>query len=551
MRALRLLLCLLPLAAAVALRANDDPAARVVILANADDPDSVRIARAYAGKRAVPEANIIALSMPTAETISWREFVLAIWQPLQDELVRRGWVDGIAMKATDEAGRRKYAMSGHRISYLVACRGVPLRIDHDPALAGPPPPVDKPEFRTNHGAVDSELSLIASGNYNVNGFVRNPCFLSEQPNIEAALIVKVARLDGPTAADVLAMIDRTLAAEHQGLLGRAYVDLTGPHPQGDNWLKSVARQLEAQDFDLDVHREAGTFPRTARFDAPALYFGWYAGEATGPFTLPDFRLPPGAIALHIHSFSAQTLRSATQAWCGPLVARGASATFGAVYEPYLELMHQPHLLLRQLLRGATLGDAAYYSLVCLSWQNVVVGDPLYRPFARGLADQWTGRSQLPASLQPYAALREMHRLQAAKKPAEAIALARVEQQRQPSLAVGLALARMLAAEGNPAAAAAALGFASLLPAGRSDTWGLLREAAVTLAANGAAAQAVDVYRNLFKAEDFPDDLRLAWLREAAKAATQAGNLPQAVAWERDALRLEGPPVPLSGPPVTP
>jgi len=551
MRALRLILCLLPLVPVAAQRADDDLAARVVILANTDDPDSLRIARTYAEKRAVPAENIIALPMPRTETISWREFVLAVWQPLQDELVRRGWVDGIAMKAVDEAGRRKYAMSGHRLSYLVTCRGVPLRIDHDPALVGPPPPVDKPEFRTNRGAVDSELSLIASGNYNLNGFVRNPCFLAEQPNIESALVVKVARLDGPAPADVLAMIDRTLAAERHGLLGRAYVDLTGPHKQGDNWLESVVRQLEAQDFDFDVHREAGTIPRSARFDAPALYFGWYAGDITGPFTLPDFRLPPGAIALHIHSYSAHTLRSATQAWCGPLVARGASATFGAVYEPYLELMHQPQLLVRHLLRGATLGDAAYYALNCLSWQNVVVGDPLYRPFARGAAEQWEERARLPGSLQPYATLRELRRLQAANKPAEAIALARAEQQRQPSLAVGLALARRLAADGDQAGAAAALGFANLLPVGRSDEWGLLREAAVTLAANGAADKAVEVYRNLFKAGGFPDDLRQAWLREAAKTATLAGNLPQSVAWEREILALERPPETVSGPRAAP
>ena len=182
---------------------------------------------------------------------------------------------------------------------------------------------------------------------------------------------------------------------------------------------------------------------------------------------------------------------------------------------------------------------------------MVVGDPLYRPFARGAAEQWAERARLPASLQPYAALREMRRLQAANKPAEAIALARDEQQRQPSLAVGLALARLLSGDGNQAGAAAALGFAGLLPAGRSDEWGLLREAAVVLAENGEAVKAVEVYRNLFKAEGFPDDLRLAWLREAAKAATQAGNFPQAVAWEKQLLELERPPSPANGPRAAP
>jgi uncharacterized protein (TIGR03790 family) len=551
MRFLRLLLLLAPWVAVAAVPAADEAAPHLIIVANADDADSLRIAHHYAEKRGVPVANIVALPMPLVETISWREFVLGVWQPLQDELVRRHLIDGIAMKASDEAGRRKYAMSGHGISFLVTCRGVPLRIDHDPALGGTSPPVDKPEFRTNRGAVDSELSLIASGNYNVNGFVRNPCFLNEQPNFESAQIVRVARLDGPTATDVLVMIDRTLAAERTGLLGRAYVDMGGPHKQGDNWFESVARQLQEQNFDLELHREGGTFPRTARFDAPALYFGWYATDVTGPFTLPDFRLPPGAITLHIHSYSANSLRTATQSWCGPLVARGASATFGAVYEPYLELMHQPHLLLRRLLQGATLGDAAYYALHCLSWQNVLVGDPLYRPFARPLAEQWAERDKLPVLLQPYVALREIRRLQNANKPENALALARAEQKRQPSLAVGVALAEMLAGAGERSGAVEALGFAGLLTANRSDEWGLLRQAAGLLADNGDPARAVEVYRNLFKSQTLPDDLRLAWLREASKAASQSGDFPQAVAWERQLLEFERPLEKANGPRAAP
>ncbi len=60
---------------AVAAQTPDRPADRVVILANADDPDSLRIARHYAEVRGVPAANLIALKLPTAESIAWREFV--------------------------------------------------------------------------------------------------------------------------------------------------------------------------------------------------------------------------------------------------------------------------------------------------------------------------------------------------------------------------------------------------------------------------------------------------------------------------------------------
>ena len=281
-------------------RGETSPAGRIVLLANSDDPDSLQIARHYADVRHVPRENIVALPLPLTETIAWPEFVATLWQPLQDELVRRQWIDAIPMALTDDVGRKKYAIAGHRIAYLVVCRGVPLRVANSAALFVPrPAPFDRAELRTNEGAVDSELSLLAQTNYPITGFVRNPLYRNDRPAAwETALVVKVTRLDGPTAADALALVDQALVAERTGLLGRAYVDLGGKHPSGDRWLEAAAEQLTGLGFDLDVDREPATFPVTARFDAPVLYFGWYAPNLIGPFALPGFRFPPGAIAVH-------------------------------------------------------------------------------------------------------------------------------------------------------------------------------------------------------------------------------------------------------------
>jgi hypothetical protein len=89
---------------------------RVLVLANSDDPDSLRIARHYAEARGVPAANLIALKLPLAESITWREFVATLWQPLLDRLVATGWVDAIPMATTDAVGRVKYAPHRHRIA---------------------------------------------------------------------------------------------------------------------------------------------------------------------------------------------------------------------------------------------------------------------------------------------------------------------------------------------------------------------------------------------------------------------------------------------------
>src|SRR4029450_12276497 len=99
------------------------------------------------------------------------------------------------------------------------------------------------------------------------------------------------------------------------------------------------------------------------------------------FTESDFRFVPGAVAVHIHSFSAATLRDPNANWVAPLLAKGAAASLGNVYEPYLQLTANLDIFNDRLLRGFTLAESAYMSHRGLSWMSVVVGDPLYRPYA--------------------------------------------------------------------------------------------------------------------------------------------------------------------------
>jgi uncharacterized protein (TIGR03790 family) len=531
-RAARWLACLAFAAAAAA--ADDNLAARVILLANSDDPDSLRIARHYAEARGVPLANIVSLRMPLTETISWGEFITTIWQPLLAQLVRDQWIDAIPMDLTDAIGRKKYFVNGHRIAALVTCRGVPLKIaDNKELFAEVLPFTRRHEFRTNAGAVDAELSLLALPNYPINAFIPNPLFQNERPaKHEAMQIVKVSRLDGPTVDDALGLVDRAMAAERTGLLGRAYVDIANRDALGDGWFEATARQLRELGFDTSVDRDNATMPAGARIDAAVLYFGWYAGSVNGPFDLPGFRFPPGAIVQHIHSFSALTMRQSEGGWTGAFVARGATATVGNVYEPYLTFSHRPNLLLKALARGATLVDAGYYALQAVSWQEVLIGDPLYRPFAVSLDEQLAQLKKLPPALAGYAVLRQMHRLDAAHREADATALAVTAQHDVPSLAVGLALAQRLKAANDLDGAANALGFAPLLKKFAPDEWAVAREAALLLEACGRPTRAVDVWRTVLAEPNLPRDLRAAWSRDAAKCARAAKDHPQAAAWDK-------------------
>jgi hypothetical protein len=89
--------------------------------------------------------------------------------------------------------------------------------------------------------------------------------------------------------------------------------------------------------------------------------------------------------VHIHSFSALTIRDPLHHWVGPLLSAGAAATFGNVYEPFLTLTPQLDIFYDRLRAGFTFAESGYMAQRALSWMTTFVGDPLYRPY-KGAAE---------------------------------------------------------------------------------------------------------------------------------------------------------------------
>lgn len=538
--ALLLWVCWLGGAPAAALPPAGAPEAqRVVVVANRAEPDSVALARYYAAARQIPEENIVALPLPTAETITWPQFVAQVHNPLQAELLARGWIEGIPSGFPDMAGRPRSVVSGHRISYLVLMRGVPLRIDENKEWTPPPAKPGAPTgiAGCNRASVDGELALLAMPASPVFGIVANPLCKRREPAVgNAALVVRVARLDGPTPAAVRGMVDSALAGERDGLAGRAYVDIGGRHEEGDRWLENVAGQLEQAGFETEVDREKTTFPPLARFDAPVLYFGWYTGKVDGPFTVPGFRFPPGAVAVHLHSYSAQSLRTDSQFWCGPFIARGVAATVGNVFEPYLGLTHHLDLLCEALLRGETFGAAAYYALPALSWQEVALGDPLYRPLACSLVDQYAEREKLAPEQRGYVVLRRAHLALDAGRKDESLQLARAAFRDAPTIALGVSVAQLAREIEGPEAAVRELQFLELLPGYQLRDFGTVRAAAQLLAECNAPLKALALYDKLLATPPAVGEVPL--LEEAIRTALRHGQAPRSAPWQDRLAKLK-------------
>lgn len=514
-----------------------DLAERVVIVVNGRDADSVLVGEYYAKQRGIPMENIVRIQAPTVETISRAEYVESLLNPLERELFAGGWIQGMFSALLDSEGRSRSVVEGHRIAYLVLCRGVPLRIRHDPSEVTPEMEANvREEFRTHAASVDSELALMMVRLPTI-GFVRNPLYGQPSPGVnELNAVVKVARLDGPTADDAMSLVDLALEAEREGLRGRAYIDLTGPHSDGDTWLEMAAKQVRDLGFDLDQHEPRGTFPISARFDAPVLYFGWYANDVGGPFLLPGFRFPPGAIALHIHSFSARTVRSVSEGWVGPLVARGVTATFGNVYEPYLALTHRPDLLMEGLRRGMNLGDAAVYALPAFSWQSVWVGDPLYRPFAVSLDEQLKAVPEEEWDrLSAYAITRRVNLLENLGQRKEALEWGLEVLIQKGDLGLALRLAKMQVRARNQREAIQTLRLLPEVGVVPAMEVARAKEAADLFSSLGEHLRAFAIYESLLASADLPGEIRKALLRDGTLLASRIGRHEKAQGWREELL----------------
>ena len=500
---------------------------RVIVVANLNEPESIELARYYQAKRAIPERNLILLETSREETITWQTFVETLFNPLREQLIDQDWMDAVTSPHLDSESRRRDVPLGHRIAYLVLCHGIPLKISEDAAPGAKQPQ----KLKVKRASVDAELALLAHPAYARSGAVRNPLFRKLDPlALTLSKVIKVARLDGPDLAAARGLIDRALIAEAEGLRGRAYVDLGGPHTQGDDWLKATADHLEKLGFDLQIEESRELIPMHERFDAPALYFGWWKSSPQGAVSREGLSFPPGALAFHIHSFSARTVRSRTQAWMGPLITRGVTATVGNVYEPYLNLSHRPHLFLEALAAGKTLGDAAFYSLPILSWQAVLIGDPLYRPFKVSLAEQLEEAPQRTSRLDAYAVLRQMRLLQAQGRHEEALEVGQRGFFQSPGLALTYALAQAYLEAGQREKALQTLAFTERLTEIPVEMVPVAKAIADLLAKEQQKAKALALYRTLLSTRGLPEAMERAYLPNGLLLAHTVGDMTLQQAW---------------------
>ena len=381
MRYWRFCFLLLLLSLALVARAEQPLAASTIVVYNKFADDSAELARFYAKQRGIASDHIVGLSCSNSEEISREEYDANIADPLREAFKEHGWW------MLRETAEHETAVMATSIRFVALMKGMPLKIKgYGDGYAGDVRGGGMIDSR-DEASVDSELAALGYFSRQIHGIRSNPYHqrFESIATFESPALLLVCRLDAPTSAIVRRMITDSIAAEKKGLWGRAYID--GSHNTspgfgiGDAWLADTRKQLRKVGVPVVYTILRRSFPTATPMTDCALYYGWYAGNIAGPFNQPGFRFAPGAIAIHIHSFSAATLRDPNAGWVGPLLARGAAASIGNVYEPYLQFTVELNTFNDHLLHGFTFAESAYSALLGLSWMSVIVGDPLYRPYS--------------------------------------------------------------------------------------------------------------------------------------------------------------------------
>jgi uncharacterized protein (TIGR03790 family) len=203
-------------------------------------------------------------------------------------------------------------------------------------------------------------------------------------------IYLVTRLAGYDFEDVKGMIDRSLEAKNRG---KFVIDLKSSNNEaGNDWLRAAAKLLPADRVVLDETDKVLYDQRDV-----IGYAAWGSNDPNRKRRFVGFQWLPGAIATEYVSTNGRTFQRPPDTWpitswkdqlhffagspqtlTADYIHEGATGCSGHVAEPYLIATPRPDLVLPAYFSGRNLAESYYLGIRGLSWQNIVVGDPLCR-----------------------------------------------------------------------------------------------------------------------------------------------------------------------------
>lgn len=402
----------------------------VVLLVNRNSSRGQELAEFYCQQRAVPTGNIISLDLPIGEDITRRDYDEKLVMPLRKALLARPkpakvllLIFGMPLRvgpeeptAAEKAELEKMGPELTEAQRVAELRrrtvqsieeemhklNLPMIGENLPKLKKELAEAEKQQrtleeklFRLQHreseASVDSELMQLWWREYPKHRWIINPLYWQVPEPIRrgAPPMMMTARLDAPSAETVKRMITDAIWAEQNGLKGLVYVDArniafdpakdvagTGYGGYDESMREMAALLHENAKMPVILDNRPELFAPLSCPDC-ALYCGWYSVKKY----IHCCKFNRGAVAWHLASLEAISLRNPQTQWCGNLLADGACATLGAVAEPYTVAFPKPEEFFGFLASGEyCLVECYARSIMISSWMITLVGDPLYNPY---------------------------------------------------------------------------------------------------------------------------------------------------------------------------
>ncbi len=372
---------------------------RVLVLRNGSSPISCAVADDYAKRRGVRQ--VLTIECPDAATDPARETI-----PFADS------------ERSIEHPLRAYLATHPGVDFIVLTKGIPIRL------------ADAPDLR--HGVarlcLDSRLAaldydrktgsvsvLLTDGPWSGTAWANRYWDAAGRFSHATYGGYLVTRLDGYTEADARALTTRALAAEQgkppppDGVIlfdacpAFGYGDhsaqpkpLPPPGPPGAGPQLHVVGELAYREFNADMQHatdllrargipveltQAATFAGD-RTDLRG-YISWGSNDTR--FSVAAYRslrFAPGAIGDTAVSTSGRTFlpTQGGQSLIADLVAQGITGVKGYTDEPLLQAIASPSIVFDRYTRGWTLAESFYAASRFVGWQDIVIGDPLCRPY---------------------------------------------------------------------------------------------------------------------------------------------------------------------------
>ena len=334
----------------------------VLLVVNDQSPLSRRIAEYYVQRRSIPLANICHVRTVEDEQIGREVYNREIAAPIAACLKPQGMRE--------------------RILYIATTGGVPLKVAGAGGLDG------------DEAAVDSELCTLYddpdSKSHSLRGPLKNPFYGRRAAPFShpAFSMYLVTRLAGYDFDEVKALIDRSMAASNRG---KFVIDLKDSSDSpGNDRLRDAAILLPKDRVIFDESNEVLYGQRDV-----IGYAAWGSNDKNRTRRMLGFTWLPGAIATEFVSTDGRTFRHPPDSWniaswserdkffggspqslAADYIHEGASGASGHVYEPYLHFTPHPDYLLPAYYSGRNLAESFWMSIPAISWQNIVIGDPL-------------------------------------------------------------------------------------------------------------------------------------------------------------------------------